>query len=216
MSSVPRIASFYFLEPTPTALLGVYPANRLFDVAALADLQGLSMILRHVTFSLPRALRSLGRNRQSVHSAPSTPSMPHAHVPFPSHLAAFSPPSYHIPFCTLQEIEHPYLTQAMSHICLVSPGSTSSCALPKSSPINNVPRRLPTPSHTLGSVHATSLPLQHQEVELLAHIDGLRLSNMTTLNNKSGSHSSLNEYCECSQIPTSVKHNSSAYTCPTV
>jgi len=59
--------------------------------------------------------------------------------------------------CTLQEVEHPYPTQAMSHICLVSPGATSSVALPKSSPLNDVPRRLPTPSPTSSSVHATSL-----------------------------------------------------------
>jgi len=45
--------------------------------------------------------------------------------------------------CTLQGTEHPYPTQAMSYICLVSPGATSSVALPKSSPSNEVPRRLP-------------------------------------------------------------------------
>ena len=46
----------------------------------------------------------------------------------------------------------------MSLISLVSPGATSSVALPKSSPLNDVPRRLPTPSLTSSSVHATSLP----------------------------------------------------------
>ena len=60
--------------------------------------------------------------------------------------------------CTLQEIEHPYPTQVMSHIRLVSPAATSPVALPKSSPLNNVPRLLPTPSLTSSSVHATSLP----------------------------------------------------------
>jgi len=35
-----------------------------------------------------------------------------------------------------------------------------------------------------------------QEVEILAHVDGLQLSNMTTSNNDSGNHSSLNEYSE--------------------
>jgi len=53
---------------------------------------------------------------------------------------------------------HPYLTQATSHISLVLPGAASSVALPKSSPLNDVPRRLPTPSLTSSSVHVISLP----------------------------------------------------------
>jgi len=100
-----RTASFSFWNPLQQPLLGVYPANRSFDVAALADLQGLSMILQHAMANPFRrrelsgpGLRSLGRNRQPVHSAPWTPSMPHAHVPFPSDLAAYSPPSHHTPF----------------------------------------------------------------------------------------------------------------------
>jgi len=83
--------------------------------------------------------------------------------------------------CTLQEIEHPYPTQAMSHICLVSPAATSSVALPK---IIAVKWRAPSPSYSFPYLESSAgyhpCPLRHQEVKILANADGLRLSNTTT------------------------------------
>ena len=141
------------------------------------------MILQHVMVNpFHRCelsdIRSLSHNPQSVHSARLTPSMPL--VPFLLDLAAFSPPTHHIPSLhpsrnrtPLPDASNvPYMPRlAWRHL------------FRRIAQITAVKRRALSPSYSFPYLRfgPCYIPaLQRQKFQILAYADGLRLSNTAT------------------------------------